>query len=191
MRFNDAITGCVLVVFAIAVIAYTQTFPSLHGQKYGPDLFPRIIGIALIVSGLILIVRGVVSKRRLATDFQSTDRNSQDSPRDGLRNSPQNSPQNSPPNSQWVEAGSWLQQSRLKINLLLVLLALIGYILFSDWLGFILSSMLILTVLLYRLGSSALVSILVAITTTALLQLTFAKLLLVPLPAGLLQGLVY
>lgn len=175
------------MVFAIAEIAYTQTFPSLHGQKYGPDLFPRIIGIALIVSGLILIIRGVASKRRLATDFHSTDRNSQDSPRDG----PQDDPRNSPQSSQWVEAGSWLQQSRLKVNLLLVLLALIGYILFSDWLGFILSSILILTVLLYRLGSSVLVSILVAITTTALLQLTFAKLLLVPLPAGLLQGMVY
>ena len=161
MRFNDAITGCVLVIFAIAEIAYTRTFPSLFGQSYGPDLFPRIIGFGLIATGLILIVRGVRQKQRAGI------------------------------NSQWVEIGPWIHQSNLKINILLVLLALVVYILLSDWLGFILMSMLILSVLLYRLGNSMLMSLLIAAATTATLQLVFAKLLLVPLPAGVLTGLVY
>ena len=161
MRFNDAITGCVLVVFAIAEIAYTQTFPTLFGQSYGPDLFPRLIGFGLIASGLLLVVRGVLHKRRAG------------------------------PDSRWVTPGPWLQQSDLKINLILVLLALVGYVLFSNWLGFIISSMLILSVLLYRLGSSIPLALIVATATTAALQLIFAKLLLVPLPSGLLQGLVY
>jgi len=75
--------------------------------------------------------------------------------------------------------------------LLLLLLALLGYILFSEWLGFIPMSMIILSVLLYRLGSSILASLLIAMATTAALQILFAKLLLVPLPAGLLLGWVY
>jgi putative tricarboxylic transport membrane protein len=161
MRFNDAITGCVLVIFAIAEIAYTQTFPSLFGQNYGPDLFPRIIGFGLIATGLSLMVRGVLQKRRAGID------------------------------GRWVELGPWVHQSRLKINVLLVILALLAYILLSEWLGFILMSMLILSVLLYRLGSNVLSALLIAAVTTALLQLMFAKLLLVPLPAGLLLGLVY
>ena len=59
------------------------------------------------------------------------------------------------------------------------------------FISFIIMSMLILSVLLYRLGSSLLRALLIAAATTAALQLMFAKLLLVPLPAGLLQGLVY
>ena len=59
MRVNDAITGGVLVVFAVAEIAYTRTFPSLHGQKYGPDLFPMLIGVGLFICGVALIFRGI------------------------------------------------------------------------------------------------------------------------------------
>ena len=64
MRFNDAIFGIVLVVFALAEIAYTQTFPRLHGQDYGPDLFPVIIGSGLIICGIILIVQRHCQSRR-------------------------------------------------------------------------------------------------------------------------------
>jgi len=63
MRINDAITGAVLVVFAIAEITYTRTFPSLHGQAYGPDLFPAIIGFGLVGCGLVLMVRGLLSRQ--------------------------------------------------------------------------------------------------------------------------------
>jgi len=161
VRINDAITGCVLVIFALAEIAYTQTFPSLFGQSYGPELFPRIIGVGLVICGLLLIIRGVRQKQSASPDVR------------------------------WLDPGPWFQQTRLKINLFLVMLALIAYVLFSDWLGFIITSMLILSVLLFRLGSSLTQSLLIASATTATLQLIFAKLLLVPLPAGLLQGLVY
>ena len=161
MRFNDAITGSVLVIFALAEIAYTQTFPSLFGQKYGPALFPQIIGYGLIATGTLLIVRGIKQQR------------------------------NAGPGSSWIEPGEWVYHSRHKINFFLVLLALLSYILLSNWLGFIIISMIILFVMLYRLGSSVTTSFFVAAAATATLQLLFSKLLLVPLPAGLLQGLVY
>jgi putative tricarboxylic transport membrane protein len=161
MRFNDAIIGCVLVIFAIAEIAYTQTFPSLFGQRYGPALFPQLIGLGLIASGIVLVVRGVIQKRRAGAE------------------------------GRWLDMQSWAGNTHQKTNLVLVLLALLAYILLSDWLGFILLSMLTLSVLLYRLGSSITVALAIASATTAALYLMFAKLLLVPLPAGLLQGLLY
>lgn len=150
-----------LVVFAIAQIAYTQTFPSLFGQRYGPALFPQLIGLGLIASGVVLVVRGVRQKRQAGAE------------------------------GRWLEMQSWAGNTSQKTNLLLVMLALLAYILLSDWLGFILLSMLILSVLLYRLGSSITVALVIASATTAALYLMFAKLLLVPLPAGLLQGLMY
>ena len=59
MRLNDAVIGVVLLVFAVAMIAYTRTFPGFSGQRYGPDLFPILIGVGLIVTSSILIGRGL------------------------------------------------------------------------------------------------------------------------------------
>ena len=40
MRLNDAVIGIALILFALAMIAYTRTFPAMPGQDYGPALFP-------------------------------------------------------------------------------------------------------------------------------------------------------
>lgn len=62
MRLNDAVIGIFLILFALAEIAYAQTFPSLYGQAYGPDLFPTVIGVGLIVCGVVLVVQGLASR---------------------------------------------------------------------------------------------------------------------------------
>jgi len=160
MKINDAIIGAVLVVFAIIVISYTRTFPSLHGQSYGPDLFPILISLGLIGCGAILIIKGIASKK-------------------------QNTQQ------PWITVPVLADNADIGINFVLVLLALLIYILFSTTLGFIPLSILILAVLTYRLGSSISVSLLTAILATVLIQLLFAKVLLVPLPAGLAQGIIW
>jgi putative tricarboxylic transport membrane protein len=58
MRANDFVTGLILIVFATAMIAYTGTFPPFPGQKYGPALFPRILGSGMILCGVLLMLRG-------------------------------------------------------------------------------------------------------------------------------------
>lgn len=63
MRANDAISGLVLIAVSTFMIYLTLDFPEFPGQKYGPSLFPRILGAALIVCGLILIVRGHSARR--------------------------------------------------------------------------------------------------------------------------------
>ncbi len=40
------------------MIGYTFTFPPFPGQKYGPSLFPRILGGGLVICGLLLMARG-------------------------------------------------------------------------------------------------------------------------------------
>jgi putative tricarboxylic transport membrane protein len=62
MRFNDAVIGVVLILFALAMIAYTQTFPGLYGQQFGPDLFPVVIGVGLLGCGIVLTVSGIASR---------------------------------------------------------------------------------------------------------------------------------
>lgn len=63
MRVDDTILGAVLLAFAVAVVAYAQTFPALGGMAFGPDLFPTVIGCGLGVCGAGLIATGIARRR--------------------------------------------------------------------------------------------------------------------------------
>lgn len=160
MQLNDAVTGLVLVIFALAEIAYSASFPSLHGQAYGPSLFPILIGCGLLLCGLMLIARGLRARQTLGADEAA-----------------------------WVRWGDWARDPALRINMMLIPGSLIAYILLSDIIGFIPIVILLLTLLLYRLGTSLGRSLLYAGITTIVLQLLFARVLLVPLPGGITSTL--
>ncbi len=166
MRFNDAIIGAVLVVFAIAEIAYARTFPSLFGQNYGPDLFPTIIGLGLLACGLVLIYSGLVARRS------------------------SNAVREHASIANWADLSAISSSNAARINALLIVLIPLVYILFSDTIGFALLSVTSIALLIYRMGSSILVALMVAVSATAVIQVLFAKVLLVPLPSGWLQGFI-
>lgn len=152
MRMNDAVIGVILIGFALAVIAYSSTFPRLHGQNYGPDLFPTIISAGLILCGGILIVKGLAARR----------------------------------NGPFLVLGDWARDGRLRMNVALFILGVILYILASDFVGFIPIAVLLIAVLTVRLGSSLAAGLATAVAATLVIHTIFAKLLLVPLPWGLL-----
>jgi len=58
MRLHPALLGLFFVVLATALFGYTYTFPAFPGQKYGPELFPRVIATGMAACGLVLMVRG-------------------------------------------------------------------------------------------------------------------------------------
>jgi putative tricarboxylic transport membrane protein len=64
MRANDAICGLVLIVFSVAMAVLTIPFPDFPGQKYGPDLLPRILAAGMTVCGILLIKRGLMARRQ-------------------------------------------------------------------------------------------------------------------------------
>jgi putative tricarboxylic transport membrane protein len=157
MRLNDAVFGVLLIVFAIAEIAYTRTFPSLHGQAYGPNLFPILIGVGFLITGAILTIQGLVQRA----------------------------------GAPLVQVGAWAADRRNVVNFALVLLALLFYIVASDWLGFIPTSLIIMVVLLKSFGSGLLTAVVIATLTTLGMHALFARVLLVPLPWGLLQPVAW
>jgi putative tricarboxylic transport membrane protein len=61
MKVNDAIVGALLVALAIAILAHIQGYPLIPGQKYGPALFPGLIAVGFIATGVLLVVRGLRS----------------------------------------------------------------------------------------------------------------------------------
>lgn len=157
MRFNDSVFGLILIAFAIAEIAYTQTFPRLHGQDYGPDLFPIMIGAGLMLFGGILVARGWAQRTT----------------------------------QPMVVVGGWANDRGNVVNVVILLGSIVFYILFSTWLGFIPTALLIQTVLLVRLGSGLITSVIIAAISTMVIHSLFAKLLLVPLPWGLLLPIAW
>jgi putative tricarboxylic transport membrane protein len=158
VRINDAVIGAVLVLFALGVIWHTRTFPAMPGQDYGPAVFPVLIGIGFVITGLILIVSGL---RRRRTE-------------------------------PWFAGGEWLRSPRHLLSFLAVIGGLVAYILVSDWLGFIPTALLLLFgwLVLFRDGKPV-SSLMIALAVTLVVHYAFTQLLLVPLPLGLLQSLIY
>ena len=70
MRANDILCGLALIVFSLAMIALTLTFPDFPGQRYGPSLFPRILGAGLVVCGAALVHNGLAARRAGAPWFE-------------------------------------------------------------------------------------------------------------------------
>lgn len=83
----------------------------------------------------------------------------------------------------------WLKRRRGVASLLFVIASLIFYIAAADSLGFALTSMAILFGLQLWLRVKPLPAVAVAILVTLVLGLGFGKLLRVPLPRGIIEGL--
>ena len=63
MKLNDAVWGVLLALLGAAVLAHVQGFPRIPGQNIGPGIFPGIVAAGLGVCGLLLVLRGVASRR--------------------------------------------------------------------------------------------------------------------------------
>ena len=55
MQLNDRLIGALAICGGVAVIAGTFGFRELPGQQFGSGFFPRIVGAALILTGLAMV----------------------------------------------------------------------------------------------------------------------------------------
>lgn len=63
MRFNDLVSGAILIAAALLVIILTLRFPEFPGQNYGPAVFPRLLAVLLILCGVMMMIRGLAAWR--------------------------------------------------------------------------------------------------------------------------------
>lgn len=161
MKFDDAVWGALLAVLGAAVLVHVQGFPRIPGQNVGPALFPGLVAAALVGAGALLIVRGWSARRQAATP------------------------------GPWWQAPEWLR-SRPQLLAFAVLVGVnVFYLLAVERLGFLIVAFVYLLALMWalrvRLGRAALV----ALVMTLAIHYAFYKLLRVPLPWGVLQGIAW
>ncbi len=91
----------------------------------------------------------------------------------------------------WLVMGDWVRSPRHVLALALLIASVQFYILVSHWLGFVLSAVLILTLLFRVLQVPLVRSVPIAVVAALVIHFAFYKLLRVPLPWGVLAPVAW
>lgn len=161
MKLNDAVWGALLLLFAAAILVHVQAFGKIPGQQYGPAIFPGLVAVGLAVCAVLLIVKG------LAARTHGHERPA------------------------WVAFAPWTRSHRHVLAFALALGVNVFYILLVDKLGFIPTGVVYLAALFWVFGVRAVWILPLAVVLTLAIHTSFYKLLRVPLPWGVLQGIVW
>lgn len=160
MRLSDKITGPFLMALGGLAAYGGSRLPPVPGQQVGPNVFPFIIGIALIGCGA-MIALGVGSKIEQDAEAELA-----------AIEGPQPVPENRSP--------------FFGLRVLLPPALLVFYVVTVEKLGFIPVAAIIAFVMSMALGARLKLAIPVAVLAPIGVHLIFYKLLRVPLPAGFL-----
>ncbi len=161
MKLNDAVWGVLLALFGAAIVADVQHFPHIPGQNVGPALFPGIVAGALALCGVFLIVRGLKARR---ADETATP---------------------------WLTAPAWLRSPPQLLAFFVLVAVNLFYVAAVQRLGFVLTAFVYLAALMWVLRVRLVLVVPVALVLTLLVHYAFYKLLRVPLPWGVLQGIAW
>jgi putative tricarboxylic transport membrane protein len=161
VRLNDAVWGALLLMFSAVLLVHVQAFPKIPGQQVGPALFPGFLAVGLAVCGALLIVKGLATRRAW-----------------GER-------------AEWIAFAGWTRSRKHVLAFALTVGVNILYILAVDKLGFIPLGVIYLGLLFWVYGVPAKWIVPLAVVMTLCIHYAFYKLLKVPLPWGLLQGVAW
>lgn len=64
MKISDRLMGCLILVFATAVLIEARSFPVIPGQSIGSGLLPTIVAVGLIGCGAFLILGDLAASPR-------------------------------------------------------------------------------------------------------------------------------
>jgi putative tricarboxylic transport membrane protein len=157
MKFNDVFSGVAVGALAAAVFLYARTFPPMVGQNVGPNLFPQIIAVGLMICAICLVVRGASTLGR----------------------------------ERLIEMPEWLGANRSTFGFVMIPVALLFYLAVSDYLGFIVTAVLLLLALFLVFQVRMRTALIVAIAGSLVIHTVFYSVLKVPLPWGVLAPLAW
>jgi putative tricarboxylic transport membrane protein len=162
MKLDDTVWGALLALLGAAILWHVQGFPRIPGQNVGPALFPGLVAAALLVCGVLLIAGGLRTRRR---ETGST--------------------------LPWVMAPDWLRSPPHLLAFAVLVASNVFYLLVVDRLGFPLTAFVYLAALMWVLRVRLALVLPVALAMALVVHYGFYKLLRVPLPWGVLQGIAW
>lgn len=169
MKVSDRVTGAMLMGLGVAAYWGGSLLPPVPGQQVGPNVFPMVIGAALVLCG-VLVMLGV------GRTFEEEEKIVTSASGDVA-------------DEEVLEA----EQGRLATFLhggwkvLVPPAALFFYYFASERLGFWITASLMVFTLAWSQGAKLKWAVALAVVAPAFVHLVFYKLLRVPLPPGLLQ----
>ncbi len=160
MQLSDRVTGLLVVGLGAAAAYAGSKLPPVPGQQVGPNVFPMVVGIGMVLCGaLIALGVGRHFEEEAQADLAA------------------HSDEEAPPPVPW-----WIAGARLLVPPGL----LVFYAVASDFLGFLITAAIMVAVAARALGASWLITVGMAVAAPIFVSLAFGKLLRVPLPPGLL-----
>lgn len=170
MKINDALSGIVIGLFAIAIYVYAGTLPAM-GQDIGANVFPQALAIGFMICAVLLVVRGLRGLRASASASAGHDVDDAD--------------------RRWITIPEWMQRRHAVFGFVLIPVSLLFYIWASEPLGFLPTAFLLLVVLFVTFRTRLLVALPVALVSVLVIHTLFYKVLKVPLPWGILQSIAW
>jgi len=161
MKLNDAVWGALMLLSSAVLLVHVQSFPTIPGQRVGPALFPGILAVALAVCSVLLIMEGLAARRE-----------------GGER-------------AAWIGLEPWTRRTRYLLAFFVTVGVNVFYIFAVDRLGFIVVGTIYLAALFLVFGVTRKWIVPIAIVVTLGIHYAFYKLLKVPLPWGVLQGIAW
>lgn len=177
MKINDALSGIVIALFAIAIYVYSGTLTAV-GQDIGPNVFPQVLAAGFMICAVLLVVKGLRSLRKEAPAHVSTISTVGDGDPDEA-------------DARWITIPDWVREPRAVLAFCLIPLSLVFYIWVSESLGFIPTAFIMLMVLFLTFRTRLKVALPVALFSALLIHALFYKVLKVPLPWGVLQPVAW
>ena len=160
MQLSDRVTGLFLIALGGAAAYGGSRLPPVPGQQIGPNVFPMVIGVGLVLCGA-LIALGI--GRHFEEEAEA----------DLAAHSDQAA---GPP-----LADAWWRRLMALVPPGLLLF----YVFAVDRLGFLLTAAIIVLTAAVALGARLRLAVPLAIGAPLVVHVLFAKLLRVPLPSGL------
>jgi putative tricarboxylic transport membrane protein len=169
VKVSDRVTGAMLVAFGAASYWGGSLLPPVPGQQVGPNVFPMVIGAALVACGVLIILgvgRTFEEDEKIVTSASGEVAD---------------------------EAALEERQGRLATfvrggwKVLVPPAALFFYYFASERIGFWITAFAMILALAWSQGAKLKHALALAIVAPALVHLVFYKLLRVPLPPGVLK----
>lgn len=173
MNQRDLPIGAALLLLALWVLWHVQSYPPSPGQPYNAALFPGIAATGLAIAAVLLMAQALRRRRDPGAPPASpgpdrTETDGTDAPAGGSDGGA----------TRWLSIG-------------LTIGAIVFYLAVANWLGFVLTGIVLLATLMWAYGVRPAVLVPVSILATLVIHASFYKLLKVPLPWGILQPIAW